>query len=60
MPRKGYIIDNQQAIYYLTFTVAGWIDILHGNPTVISSLNLSNIVKQEKESVCFDLNKSYF
>jgi len=25
--RKGYIIDDQQAIYYLTFTLVGWIDI---------------------------------
>ena len=27
MARKGYIIHNQQAIYYMTFTVVGWIDI---------------------------------
>jgi len=27
MSRKGYIIHNQQAIYYMTFTVVGWIDI---------------------------------
>ena len=27
MARKGYIIHNQQAVYYLTFTVVGWIDI---------------------------------
>lgn len=25
--RKGYIIHNQQAIYYMTFTVVGWIDV---------------------------------
>ena len=25
--RKGYIIHDQQAIYYMTFTVVGWIDI---------------------------------
>jgi len=27
MPRKGYIIHNQQAVYYMTFTIVGWIDI---------------------------------
>jgi len=27
MARKGYIIGDQQAMYYLTFTVVGWIDI---------------------------------
>src|SRR6202789_100387 len=27
MERKGYVIHDQQAIYYLTFTVSGWIDI---------------------------------
>jgi putative transposase len=27
MARKGYIIHDQQAIYYMTFTVVGWIDI---------------------------------
>ena len=27
MSRKGYIIHDQQAIYYMTFTVVGWIDI---------------------------------
>ena len=27
MARKGYIIDDQQSMYYLTFTVVGWIDI---------------------------------
>jgi len=27
MERKGYVIGDQQAIYYLTFTVCGWIDI---------------------------------
>jgi len=27
MVRKGYIIHNQQAVYFLTFTVVGWIDI---------------------------------
>jgi putative transposase len=25
--RKGYIIHDQQAIYYMTFTVVGWIDV---------------------------------
>ena len=27
MARKGYIIHDQQAIYFLTFTIVGWIDI---------------------------------
>ena len=27
MVRKGYVIHDQQAVYYLTFTVVGWIDI---------------------------------
>ncbi|HEY2582234.1 MAG TPA: transposase [Mucilaginibacter sp.] len=27
MSRKGYIVHDQQAIYYMTFTVVGWIDI---------------------------------
>ncbi len=27
MPRKGYIIHDQQAMYYMTFTVVGWIDV---------------------------------
>jgi len=27
MSRKGYVIHDQQAIYYMTFTVVGWIDI---------------------------------
>jgi len=27
MSRKGYIIRDQQAIYYLTSTIVGWIDI---------------------------------
>lgn len=27
MTRKGYIIHDQQAIYYMTFTVVGWIDV---------------------------------
>jgi len=27
MSRKGYIIHDQQGIYYMTFTVVGWIDI---------------------------------
>ena len=27
MSRKGYIIHDQQAIYFMTFTVVGWIDI---------------------------------
>jgi putative transposase len=25
--RKGYIIHDQQATYYMTFTIVGWIDI---------------------------------
>jgi putative transposase len=25
--RKGYFIHDQQAIYYMTFTVVGWIDV---------------------------------
>jgi putative transposase len=27
MARKGYIIHDQQAMYYLTFTIVGWIDV---------------------------------
>ncbi len=27
MARKGYVIRNQQAVYFLTFTVVGWIDV---------------------------------
>ena len=27
MFRKGYVIRDQQAIYYMTFTVVGWIDV---------------------------------
>jgi len=27
MFRKGYIIKDQQAIYYMTFTIVGWIDV---------------------------------
>jgi putative transposase len=27
MSRKGYIIYDQQAIYYMTFTIIGWIDV---------------------------------
>ena len=27
MALKGYIIYNQQAIYYMTFTIVGWIDV---------------------------------
>jgi len=27
MHRKGYIIHDQQAVYYMTFTIVGWIDI---------------------------------
>lgn len=27
MSRKGYIIYDQQAIYYMTFTIVGWIDV---------------------------------
>ncbi|MDB5114531.1 MAG: hypothetical protein JWQ79_23 [Mucilaginibacter sp.] len=27
MARKGYIIHDQQAIYYMTFTIVGWIDV---------------------------------
>lgn len=27
MNRNGYIISNQQAIHYMTFTVVGWIDV---------------------------------
>lgn len=27
MARNGYIVHDQQAIYYMTFTVVGWIDI---------------------------------
>ncbi len=27
MFRKGYIIRDQQAIYYMTFTIVGWIDV---------------------------------
>jgi len=27
MSRKGYIIHDQQAIYYLTCTIVGWIDV---------------------------------
>ena len=27
MDRKGYVIRDQQAIYFLTFTLVGWIDI---------------------------------
>ena len=25
--KRGYIIRNQQAIYYMTFTIVGWIDV---------------------------------
>jgi putative transposase len=25
--RKGYFIHDQQAVYYMTFTVVGWIDV---------------------------------
>jgi len=27
MSRKGYVIHDQQAIYYMTFTIVGWVDI---------------------------------
>jgi putative transposase len=27
MSRKGYTVHDLQAIYYMTFTVVGWIDI---------------------------------
>jgi REP element-mobilizing transposase RayT len=27
MARKGYIIQDQRATYYMTFTVVGWIDV---------------------------------
>ncbi|WP_114938927.1 REP-associated tyrosine transposase [Mucilaginibacter endophyticus] len=27
MFKKGYVIRDQQAIYYMTFTVVGWIDV---------------------------------
>jgi REP element-mobilizing transposase RayT len=27
MFKRGYVIRNQQAIYYMTFTVVGWIDV---------------------------------
>jgi len=27
MARTGYIIHDQQGIYYMTFTVVGWIDV---------------------------------
>ncbi|MES2426335.1 MAG: transposase [Bacteroidota bacterium] len=27
MARTGYIIHDQQAIYYMTFTIVGWIDV---------------------------------
>jgi putative transposase len=27
MSRKGYIVHDLQVIYYMTFTVVGWIDI---------------------------------
>jgi len=27
MERKGYVIHDQQCIYYMTFTVVGWIDV---------------------------------
>lgn len=27
MNRPGYVIRNQEAIYYMTFTVVGWIDV---------------------------------
>jgi len=27
MDRPGYVIHNQQAVYYMTFTVVGWIDV---------------------------------
>ncbi len=27
MERKGYVIRDQQCIYYMTFTVVGWIDV---------------------------------
>lgn len=27
MARNGYIIRDQQAVYYMTFTIVGWIDI---------------------------------
>ena len=27
MERKGYVIHDQQGIYYMTFTVVGWIDV---------------------------------
>jgi REP element-mobilizing transposase RayT len=27
MEGKGYVVHNQQALYYMTFTVVGWIDV---------------------------------
>lgn len=27
MARKGYIIHDQQSVYYMTFTIVGWIDV---------------------------------
>jgi len=27
MSRNGYIIHDQEAIYYMTFTIVGWIDV---------------------------------
>jgi putative transposase len=27
MARKGYIIHDQQGVYFMTFTVVGWIDV---------------------------------
>lgn len=41
MFRRGYIIHDQQAIYYMTFTVVGWIDVFsrkHYRDIVIESL----------------------
>ena len=52
MARKGYIVHDQQAIYYMTFTVVGWIDIF----PAVRSLQLRTTMYV----VCNYIHNAYF
>ena len=46
--RDGYIITDQYAMYFLTFTIVGWVDIFtrkECKDTIIDSLQYCNINK---------------
>ncbi|WP_299499530.1 hypothetical protein [Mucilaginibacter sp.] len=55
MARTGYIIHNQQAIYYMTFTGVGWIEVLSRQTYRDVVIDSFKYCQKNKDCRCFIL-----